>query len=589
MKPGLLSLLLAGAASLASAQGVASLNQSFQLRYNAWQNDREAAFSYTQASYDFSAGLPVLSYRLGAFAANGSLDYNRMASGGASDSNLGLNRYGFRVNLFPYRPFHLNLDYARSQSPGLFGLERMKGDVFGIGLNYRGRKVKDLQLSYRRGVSSQGGEKEIWSISRLAGSHRFSTTDTTFDASHQEFGVAGGGVAFKSDTLELSTRTPVSKQWEIRTSATAADIAGRRSADASANLTGRFGAWTSQSSLGLRTSGTGEAGAKSESVSESLLRSAGRFSAFGAVALSAVQIPSLGTSSKRETFLLGGSYNLSKAWRVSGDVGLSSGGGQLAGTASTQNTESFHVAVSEGGEVPELLRHTLYFMSDLDFERRVRDDYPPGYVPTELATQMIQRRIRQSGGLSFSGDFWHIQAKGGGGHLDWAKFTGSLKVGPNLRLLGIGDWRRDASLALAGVRQDDKNLSLNGSYSLGLSSLSASVGYAKNQQHTETTGTVNRTELPQGANATSASTLFYSAGFSSRAWMIPYNVVWTRYDAGQGVPTTAISTNASLHFRKISLRLGYEIAQRPGEFRSRRITVDLLRLFDTISFWGIGR
>lgn len=599
MKPGLLSFLLVSAASIGAAQDIGVLNQKFQLRYENWRFNQDQTNSTTRAIYDFTVGLPVVSYRLGAVALTGSMEYNRISTGEGASSDLGLNRYGVKAFLFPYRPFHLNLDYSHSQSPALLGADLVKGDVFGANLIHRGRKVKDLHITFRHGTRSELGETETWNLWTITENQHFGKTMASFHFVHSEFDGGGGGAGFKDTYLAADTDTILSKAWKFRSSLSTDDTGDSRSIEASADLSGSLGRWLTLSSLGLNQVDSGAGAAKTMHLAESISYSKDRVTTFGAVAMTTQSRPNdvnvliggseAGASSKIATLSMGGAYAFAKEWHVVSDLGLSLGGGLQAGAGTTRDTTSFHAGIMRGGDVPALIKHSLFYLSDRAFERRIQNDYPPDYVPGDLAAEKLRHRLRQNGNLGFTADLWHIQAKGGPGKLDWARVTGDLKVGGNLQFLTIADWKQDGGLTDSGVKTQNKALSLSGSYQLGRSSLSGSAGYYWNTKRAEVLGGSGSLGNPAASTldgSNDGAGTFYSAGFRSRLGKMPYGVLWTRYDAGHNQPTTAISTYATLDFRSISFRVTFQAARRADGLRDRRVTVDLLRFFGSIALWG---
>ncbi len=592
MKSVLTSLFLAFAALVASAQEPIFLSQSFQLSYNRWQLNQEAASSTTLATYNFGAELPVVTYRLGAFALTGDLDYNRYADGSSSQSSLGLNHYGMKAALFPYQPFHISLDYSHSQSPGLLGLDRVQGDIYGIGLNYRGQVVQDLQISLREGRTSQTAQSEDWSLATLGLTQHFGQTIATFQANHQDFSTSGLGLQYQSNYLYGSTDTKFSNAWSFRTNLSLQDQSGDRSLITGADLIGNLGKWISLSSLLFDQEDAQGSRASSTSASQSLSYSVNRYTLYGTAALSSLNAGAGNPSSTQGTLDVGGAYSLSPNWRVFGDLSVSQVGetqtNDASATASTGTTRAFHIGVARGGDIPALMKHTLFYLTDLRFARRVQNDYPPGYVPSELAQDIQQRRIRQSGNLGFSGELFHVLAPGDT-KLDWLKVTGDLKLWEGLRVFAMGDLKQDEGLTQTGVRQDDKDFSLNASQVFGKSSLSGSMGFTRSDQSVIATPTTGAQPAAPGPIDNAGTSKFYTLAFNSRAWIMPYGVLWTRYSEPLAPPTTAISANMSLDFRQVSLRVSYEVARRNDGFRSSRVTVDLLRWFDTIALYGFGQ
>lgn len=579
------------------AQESVSLDQRFQLHYSRWQVGQSAASATTQATYDFNLGLPVLTYRLGALALMGSMDYDHLSSGAESSGSLGLNRYGFRATLFPYRPFHLAFDYSRTQSPSVAGLERMTGEIYGARLNYRGRAVKDLEVSFRHGRNAQGDSSEDWSLWTLVARQDFRETHVSVTASHQDFG-GSEGLSWRRNDLYAATDTALNRTWALRTNLEANESAGLRALTADLNLTGMLAQWTSISSFSYGQNGGATTESRSALLSQSLSLNNERFSAFSSAALSSVQIQGGQGDANRGTLLVGGAYSLGQGWRASLDVSGSFGTaaqnvaasqGQPGGGASPQNLRTIHGGISQGGDVPGIIRRTLFFLSDRSFQRRIADEYAPGYVPSELAAEMSQRRIRESGNFNFAGDLYHMQAVGGEGKADWARLTGQLSLNAGLTFQVIGDWKNDAGLSLLGTRTNSKVFTVNGAYRFGASSVITNAGYSKNEQ-SSLSGIGGLAPVPvPGLPGEFAPSRFLSLGFNSRIWLVPYGVQWMKYEDGWQAPTHTLTSFLTLNFRQVSLRATYQSVRKGEGFRENRVTVDLLRWFDTIAFGGFGR
>lgn len=597
MKPLLLILLLSGVHGIVVAQESVSLDQRFQLHYSRWQVGQSAAAATTQATYDFNLGLPVLTYRLGAIALLGSMDYDHRSIGGESSGTLGLNRYGMRATLFPYRPFHLSIDYSRTQSPAIAGLERMTGDTYGARLNYRGRAVKDFEISFKRGSDSQAASKEDWSLWTLVARQDISGTHFSLTASHQDFG-GSEGLRWRRSDLYAATDTTLSRAWALRTNLEADESAGVRALTTNLNLTGTLAHWISISSLSFGQTGGSATESRSAMLSQSLAMNNERYSIFSSAALSSAQAQGGQGDSNRGTLLLGGAYSLGQGWRASLDVSQSFGTvdqrattsqGQPWGGAYQSNLRTIHGGISQGGDVPGIIQRTLFFLSDQGFQRRIAEEYAPGYVPSELAAEMSRRRFRQSGNFNFAGDLYHIQAEGSEGKSDWARLTGQVSLNAGLTFQVIGDWKKDTGLSLPGTRTDSKVFSVNGAYRFGASSVVTNAGYSKNEQSSipgsEPSGPAPTLD-PSGVGAPSR---FLSLGFNSRFWLIPYGLQWMKYEDGWQPSTRTLTGFLTLNFRQVSLRVTYQSARKADGFRENRVTVDLLRWFDTIAFGGFKR
>ncbi|GLH67810.1 hypothetical protein [Geothrix edaphica] len=591
MKVPLLSLALASAAVGGHAQDALLLNQAFKLHYTRWQSNQSAS-DMTQANYDFTLSMPVIDYRLGTLALTGALDYQRFSSEAGTQSALGLNTYGLRATLFPYRPFHLSLDYVHAQSPSLAGYSRVNNDVIGAALNYRGRTVQDLQITLRHGTASQAGEGESWSLSTLTANQQYGGTRVHLTATHQEFATRGSGPAFKDDFLYGSLETKLAPTWFFRTSVTAEGMADSHTTGLSADLMGQWGAWITQTNVGRNESESPAGRAASNSAAQSLIYSVERFSTFGAFSASDQSASAGFPGSRQGALTLGGSYALTAQWRVSADMSIaqvhSNGLSTGAGTSTAEGiTRSFHLGISEGGDVPTLVKRALFYLSDQAFQRRVQDDYAPGYVPSELAQEMQRRRILQGGKLGFSSELFHIRNEQGG-KMDWVRITGDLRMAEGLRIFTMGDLRRDDGLGLAGVHREERNLALNASELFGRSTLSGSVGFGRSEQSMTSTA---QADLPaylvMGDRASSSS--FYTLNFNSSVGRFPYGILWTRYQASQSPAITTVGTHLDLNSGLLDVRFSVQVVRRQDGIRYTQFLVDLLRAFDTVALYRFGQ
>jgi hypothetical protein len=581
VKLRLLTLVLAGAAATVQAEDCPLiLNQRFQLHYNQWQSSQAPTMATTQAVYEVDAGVPVFTYRLGALALNGALEYNRLAYGGASDSETSISRYGARLSLFPYRPFRLYLDYQHSQSPDLFDSGRVKGDTWGAGATYHSRVLQDVRLSYRHGDSRLEDEHEDWSQWKLDANQHIGNTQLTFQSTHQEYTSSGGGPNWRLSMATLDSESHVSGKWILRTRSQYQDTPNSSWYDLGATFYGPLsGAWHSLTSVSGGATTVGGTRTSNTFASESMVYAAGRWNAYATGAMSRSLTDDLGLDTRADSGSLGGSYTLTRDWRIHGDVGVSSLQQGLPGLQLGRTTTTVNVGIARGGDVPELIRHSLFFLSDWSFSRRVREEYPPDYVPSELAQEQFQRRMRQMGNFGFTADLWRISDTTGQGKVDWARVTGQVQTRGHFTLYLAGDYKDDSGLSQPGVETRNTDLMVNSSYQLGLSSLTASLGYSSSSQRITPGATTYGYPWMGSQDGLSRH---YSVGLTSRLGKVPVGAMIQRFDAALTPAATTLYTWADLSFRQISLRLRYETTRLDNGFRSSRITVDLLRWFDTI-------
>lgn len=583
MKLCLLTLMLVGAATAVRAEDCPLLlNQRFQLHYNQWQSSQMPAISTTQAVYEVDAGIPVFTYRLGALSLNGAVEYNRLAYGSESASDTSLSRYGARLSLFPYRPFRLYLDYQHSQTPDLFDSGRVKGDTWGAGATYRSRLIQDLRLSYRHGDSKLGDQREDWSLWKLQANQHVGNTQLMFDSTRQDYTTIGFGPGWRLFVATLDSESHIGDQWMLRTRSQIQDTGNTSWFDLSATFYGPIsGAWHS-----LTTASTGATTASSTRTStafasESLVYATGRWHAYASGAYSDADTKALGQDNRVSSATLGSSYSLNQDWRVHGDLGVSEIHQTSAAQDTSRTTSTMNLGIARGGDVPELIRHSLFFLSDWSFNRRIREEYPPDFVPSELAQEMFQRRMRQTGSFGFTADLWRISDNASQGKVDWARVTGQVRTRDHFTLYLAGDYKNDSGLSQPGVDTQNTDLMMNGSYQLGVSSITASMGYSSTHQRIAPAATATAYSNAW-VGGQDGATRYYSAGLTSRLGSIPVGAMIQRFDATQAPGTTTLSTWTDLSFRQVSLRVRYETTRMDNGFHSNRITVDLLRWFDTI-------
>lgn len=568
------------------AQDALFLNQRILLHYAQWDQGVGRSED-TQGTYDFNLGLPVLTYRLGALALTGDMNYDHPAGSASRPSTFGLDRYGLGMTLFPYRPFHLSLDFNRTQTPAVAGQDRAVGTSWGVGLNYRGRRVQDLEVSMRQGGLVDGQERADWSLWNLAARQLTGRTQVAVQLSRGASGGTGATPSWHSTDLLATTDTRFSRVWALRSDLHLQEGLGSHTTSADLNLTGTPGTWTSLSELNLEQSQSGGPTTRSETASQSLALTRDRWSAFSGLAMGLSQSPGGTGNLSQGMALLGAAYHLGRGWQVSADLGQSLGTraadpGASPVAAYTGNTHTLHAGISQGGNLPDVLRHALFFFSDRAFQQRVVEEYPPGYVPTELAAEMARRRFQQMGSFSFTTDLWRQQADGGPEHTDWARVTGQVRVNSGLTVQLMGDWKTDQGLSLMGQRMDSRDVNLNGSYSFGASQMVTSAGYGRTAQ-SPLPGF--QAVSPESANPASH---YLSGGFNSRIWLIPYGVQWVRYETSTQPAGQAFMGYFLLNFRQVNLRVTYQSVHRGNGLRDNRLTVDLLRWMDTLAFGGGG-
>ncbi len=576
---------------LLDAQEPVLFAQNFELRFQQWQVS-QASSSTTQATYDFTFGLPVFTYRLGAMALTGALVYDKATVHDetfqtrpvdVADSKFGLNSAGVRFNLFPFQPFKVRLDYLRTKTPGLLGAEPIRGDILGVGVAYRGRYLKDVDLSFRKSTLRQDQAKESWSTLNFNGNQRFGATEVTVLAQRQDFEATAYIPAWRNTHAVMRTETVLSPTWRLRTTESVENFMGSRWMDGDATLQGFSGDWTSLSSIGFRGTRAGDYHSNSASGGQSLSLKRGRWLFTGTAAFSRLD-DSLGRDAQNGSLVAGVNATLGAGWSMVSSVAATSMKGSLLPSTGPTGATSVQFGIVRGGDLPDLVRHSLFLVSDWTFDRYRNDAYPPGYLPAELADQLVQRRLRQRGRLGFSMDVGRTSERGGNGTQDWARVSGDLTAGSNFRMMVLGDLRRDDGFSMPGVRTTNRAFTGNANYSLSRLSLTATLGLTRNEQEGGASLDPQSTPGAHQGNG-QGSTRFEAAGLNLRLWKMPVGVLFTRLDPGIGPRSQAVSTHVDLDYRLISFRVTFDEGRQSDGLRTRRVMVTLRRFFDTVALW----
>jgi len=591
-------LFLVGAASAAWGEDCSAvINQRLQLRYNQWQVDHSPTTSTTQVLYEVETGLPVFTYRLGSLNLNGGVAYNRLAFGPVSGSDTGVSHYGAALSLFPYRPFHITLHYQHSQSPDILGSGSLKTDTWGAGLRFSNRFLGDTFLQYRHGASrlqddAQSSDyRDVWSLWKLENHQKYQATRVDLQASRHEF-MGQDQTPWRFLTADLTTDTPIKGNGVFATSAAFQDTGLSRTFNLGFHLANPLSRGASLYSQWSYTGNTWDRNRTSSVlVSESLSYQSGRWGAHATVSSIQADTRVAGSSgpapddmSRTGSLLVGGSYAFAQDWQVHGDAAFSRFRQTSVLDGETRNTTSFNLGLARGGDVPGLIRHSLFFLSDWGFNRRVREEYPPEYVPSELALELMQRRMRQSGNFGFTADAWRMKDSSTDGILDWFRITGQVATLGGVQVNLMGDHRNDKGMSLPGAMIRTTDLTLFSSCRLGASSLTASVAYNHAEQ---AMGAQSSMPIPGPVSLwvgpeSSRTGRSYSAGANTWVGKVPFSVMVMRYMADQTPATTLVSTWTDVTLGRVSFRVSYHATRTDAGGRSRAFTVDLVRWFDTI-------
>lgn len=582
-----LGLMLTLVPSCLGAQEAVTLDQSFSMNFGAARASADGASSHSsdlQADYHFNVGMPVFVYRLGALNLGGGVGWVRENIDGQSDSALTLNTLSVSGALFPYRPFHLSFDFQRTASPLLFGVGTNHADTWGVGLSYHGPLVQSLRMAFRHAATSGFAQARFSSLD-VADDQRRGNTDL-----HFQWGVVQAdneGVSWRFTNLAANATTNLTRDWYFQNSIHSQHSEGRSQTQFASNLVGRTAGWLLMTSMDAAYNTFADQTGRTLGLAQSLARTWGRLSLFTSMGLTTASVSGAQQAPPDETHLtLGTIYKLNHGWSVSTDA---SGAwskrpdAQGVSVAALGQTRTLHAGLSWGGTVPDQLRHILFFWTNLRFERRLSEDYPPGYLPPEVTHTLMRRRQEQDGSLSFASDLY--RSDNGVGHQNWYRVRGGLNLGTGLMVETVGELRRDRGFSDATLFSEERSLTLFGSQRLGKGSITFSYGHFNSTQDSPGRAVDPAAEPTRPVLAASTS---YAVGGSTFFGPLPVGSMLSRSIDPRGLVTNSLSTYTASSYGKLQFRVTFQHGWRSDRTSGDQITLNVSRAFDTIALGGQG-
>ena len=575
--PGCLLLLVPMALG---AQEVVTLSQSLSMGLNASQARAEDSFSRSstlQTDYRFDVGMPIVAYRLGALNLGGNLDWVRQNNDGQSDSALALSTIGLAGSLFPYQPYHVSFDYTHLTNPDLFSSGKANSDTWGLGLAYHGPIVQSLRMAYRQGTTS-GTTRGGFSSFGLADDQHRGNTDLRFQGDWLE--ANNDGLLWRNTALVASASTTLSKDWYFLNNLHAQSSQGSSQTQFTSNLIGRTGGWTAMTSLNSGYDAFPGQSSRTLGLGQSLAHTWGRLSGFTTLGFATASTAGEAPAPPPAAHLsLGAVYKLTQAWSVLGDVsGGWTGQREALGPATGQagQPRTLHAGLNWGGELVDQMQQALFYWTNLRFQRRLEEDYPPGYLSPEVTQIVLRRRREQSGTMTFATDIY--RSDNDLGHQTWYRVRGGLNLGTGLMVQTMGDLRKDEGFSDSTTQRKEQNLTLYGIQRLGRDSLSFNYGYSQSSQTAQ-----------GGADGPpSSTTTTYAVGYNTFLANVPLSTYLTRSIDATGLVTNNFIAFTSAMYGRVQFRITYQHGWRSNGSRGDQISLNLARAFETIALWGQG-
>lgn len=567
------------------AQEVVTLNQGLSMALWASRASGGGATSLAsglQTDYRVDVGMPIVTYRLGTLSVGGNLNGTWQKDYGRQDSALSLNTIGASGSLFPYQPFHFSFDYTHNASPDLFGGGKVTSNILGLGFAYQGRYIQSLHLDYRHGSTSGATDGEFTSYS-LRENQRFGDTDLQILGDRMEY--TSAGVPWTYTNLFASTYSPLTQGWLLLNNLRFnTSLAGRQNQFSSV-LMGSAVGWTSVSSVDASQGTSNGWTDRTLGFNQSLARTWGRLSAY-TQAGTAEATSGDGGSSRATHLTLGAVYKLTPSWSVVGDaskgwVGHTDGQGAALNTGAGP-ARTLHVGVNWGGELPDQLRHLMFYWTNLQFQRRLNEDYPPGYLPQEMVQVLAARRRYQDGPMAFSTDLYRIDNNLG--HQLWYRTRGSLNLRMGLMIMILGDLRKEVNFSGGKDQVEFRDLNLYGSQRLGWGSLS--FGYAHSSNYLDPLPDGPQSPAPTNVGSISSSTTTYTLGANTFLGGVPVGTYAVRSIDALGAVTNQLAAYSDAGYGRVRFRITFQHGWRSNGTQGSQLTINLLRTFDTIALWG---
>ncbi len=569
------------------------------LAQTAWWGDYTFRADYIKNSWDGYSlwttqqlngyyAIPLVDSRLGTVQLGTGLYWTRASLNGESGSASGLSHYDVALSLFPYRKFPLTFHYGRSQAGGLFGGPDWTSTRMGAGLNLRTRHFGLWWLSYEKVKTVQGDFDERLTYWRLSQNQTFwgrvrGVLEATSEDRVSYFGRRWNS---RRASYEVTSRLPrngnlISTTWAFRD-----DFEGwgaRRYQERLFWSQPLRPGWQLVS-WGTYQKGTAAGGEdRGYSVASSVLFQPGnwRYFAGGDYSNGQSRDTLSGTVSLRTTSYQGfggATWFGPRNWQVTADAAFGSvnATGPYAPAAGSGSTLTLHAGATKGNGLPHWASSLAYAFRDISFERRLADQFPPGYATPELALLRQDYYVRtRSGASSFAVDLYHTQSGGGQVKSDALVAHGTLSFNHTLVLNTRLDWRRDASASYGGT--DAKTLYGGANFN---NRRGASTGlFLALSQYSRQGGT---------SVGPSASNLNYSLGASHsrvvfRRIPVSTSLIWSRYPEG-GSYWQAFAS-AQLDYRDLHLNVLYSYTREPvlGTY-THRLSINLFRLFRGTAF-----
>ena len=522
-------------------------------------------------NYRFSLALPAISYRLGSLIFNGSVDYDSLKIGDRKADDFGLKGYGLTLNLFPLRKFHLGLIYSHYESPELFNESSSKSKRYGINysLSLPGKPKVFLRLDRRE--NSYQNETDYWDQYELKGNQLTKDYRYNFQFNRDSYTLRGSPYNWWSNTFSFDYERKVFKDWNLYTFSNCVYLENSQALNLNSNLykTLNNKSFMTSISVGYGQSDNGPT-VSNFSLGETATISLKNITFYSSLSLT--YNSESGGNGQGENgnntgySAMGGVMkNLGRIFIVYGDVSLNH-----QAITGEGDTKSYHIGFSEGGVLPQFLQRTIFNLTEFSLQRRLKNEYPPNYIPPEISLEILTSRQQSIGGQTFAIDYYHTDGDGLS-KMDYLRGDGNLHLNRHFDLYLRGEYTDETNFE--GLKRKTNYVYVQNRFKIGRSSI--------NLSYANTDGKF--TNIQNYENETKSTS--YSISFYSRIWKIPFGIMFRHYKTDNDkYKSFYIFQNFS--FRNIVLRTTFEKSYLPNDIDTYRFTFELGRSFDSLLFFG---
>lgn len=585
-RTGWIALVLGLVCTAPSAQGAGwtpppiQWSALYRLHADAWTGENYQ-YRYLDQKLLFQVAAPILDPRLGTVQAFAGL-YTTTGEQGSKrqsthDKVSGLGLWGLRLDLFPYRKFPLSLYYTRDQTDYLFrgAGGKIVNTQMGADLLYRGGYFENFRVNLSRFESKTGSQTSsqdlvTLDLSKTYGRTACSGSTTLFNsrASGQDQAAASGGsVGLYAHTQltggDFYNTLGYARSAFGETIFTSASLNSVLSLTTKSGDTAFGGVTANRYALGQDNATTLQAtGGWQTARARELYRFGG--------ALSTAEMDSSGQHTRSSLAQGYASWTHSLTSRLFSSIDAAYGTHRNADDPAGSSW-GVHAGLGWGSpSLPGFLDKMAFAVQDRAFQRRLGEEFPPGYTPPELQIALQARQDQRVGAVSAGLDLYHFSEDLAGQRAtsDVARLQGRFSIRQSLSVWvdASATRRRDPRLGNSDQRYGVLTLDYNPNL---FHHLYLALSASQNRQ----TQPLLKGELSD----TSQRGVVITYTYQRFRWM-PLTLSAERYRFAGGTDFQRFRLSAPFQYGFLNASVLYEYTTMDHR-RSQRVMLDFSRMF----------